>query len=217
MKPKLDTILFDMDNNLVDMNMNYMYKVLKGTFKAVEKEFDYNLADEFWFNSNRSTFASRNLGVSDKRFFKEFGKRDKPQARCKNTKPFYDIDFIDDLRAEGYKTGIVTSAPEYIGEPVVRKIGENRFDVVVYANAMHGIKHKPDPQGLEIALEKLDSKPKNSAYVGDTPGDMLAAKAAKVYPIFTDRKTHFLKHDVDVPLKVSGFYPIGHFLGMKGY
>lgn len=217
MKPRLDTILFDMDNTLVEMDMKHICNVLTGTFNALGKKFDYSLAEKFWFDSGRSYFGSTHLGVDDNEFWKEYRKRNDPEESCKYSTPFDDIDFVDDLKNKEYKTGIVTSAPEYMGKPVVRKIGEHRFDVVVYANSMHGFKHKPDPHGINFALEKLGSKPENSAYVGDTPGDMKASNAAGTFSIFMDRGTHSLKHKVDAQLEVTSLYCIGHFLGMKGY
>jgi HAD superfamily hydrolase (TIGR01549 family) len=216
-KPDLSVILFDMDNTLVDMNMKHIENVLKKTFKALGKEFDYRLAEKFWFCSGRSYFGSTYLGVKDDDFWTAYRKFNTPEDSCKASRPFYDIDFIDDLKNDGYTTGIVTSAPEYMGKPVVEKLGEEKFNVVVYANAMHGFKHKPDPHGILHAIEELGSEPKDCAYVGDTPGDMEAAKRAGVFPIFIDRKTHSIKHSIDVPLKVTSLYCIGSYLGMKGY
>lgn len=217
MKSGLDTILFDLDNTLVETDFNYVCAVIRSTFRTLGKNFDYDTAERFWYCSGRSHFPSERLGVDDERFWKLYRARNMPKNYCSHTEAFDDIDFLDDLKKAGYKTGIVTSSPEYMGKPIVKKIGEGLFDAVVYQNVMHGFRHKPEPDGIFAALEKLDSKPENSAYVGDTEGDMESAKRAGVFPVFIDRRTHSIKHNIDVPLKVTCLYCIGTYLGLEGY
>jgi len=214
---KLDTILFDLDNTLVKTDMKYINKVLKKVIESFEKEFSEDLAEKFWFCSGRSYFGSMELGINDNEFWKKYRDINSSKKNCNFTNPFYDIDFIDYIDNEGFKTGIVTSAPEYMAKPIIEKIGKNRFDIVVYQNAMHGFKHKPHPQGIKFALEKLNSKPENSAYVGDTSGDIKAAERAGVFPIFIDRKTHSIDQKVESPLKITSLYCIGKFLQLEGY
>lgn len=50
------------------------------------------------------------------------------------------------------------------------------FDVIVTSDQCR--RHKPDPEPLRIALERLGGSPATSAYVGDSPFDVQAAKAA---------------------------------------
>ena len=42
---------------------------------------------------------------------------------------------------------------------------------------------KPEPDLLLLALERLGARPEDAAYVGDSPYDMAAAKAASVYAV----------------------------------
>ncbi len=42
---------------------------------------------------------------------------------------------------------------------------------------------KPHPAGIMLALERLNIKPEDAIMVGDSPGDLQAAKAANVYSI----------------------------------
>ena len=44
-------------------------------------------------------------------------------------------------------------------------------------------RHKPDPEPVLKALELLDSEPGESAFVGDSPYDVQAGKAAGVFTI----------------------------------
>ena len=44
-------------------------------------------------------------------------------------------------------------------------------------------RHKPAPDPILKALELLDARPSDAAYVGDSPFDVRAAKAAGVYAV----------------------------------
>jgi pyrophosphatase PpaX len=44
-------------------------------------------------------------------------------------------------------------------------------------------KHKPDPEPLLLAAERMGVDPATAAYVGDSPFDMRAAKAAGMFAV----------------------------------
>jgi len=44
-------------------------------------------------------------------------------------------------------------------------------------------RHKPDPAPLVLALERLGARANDAAYVGDSPFDMQAARAAGLYAV----------------------------------
>jgi len=44
-------------------------------------------------------------------------------------------------------------------------------------------RHKPDPAPLLLGLERLGATPEESAYVGDSPYDMQAARAAGMFGV----------------------------------
>jgi pyrophosphatase PpaX len=44
-------------------------------------------------------------------------------------------------------------------------------------------RHKPDPDPVLEALEKLDAEPVSAAYVGDSPFDIRSAKSANVFSV----------------------------------
>ena len=58
---------------------------------------------------------------------------------------------------------------------------EHLFEVVVGGDET--TEHKPHPAPLLLALDRLGADPADAAYVGDSPFDMQAAKAAGVYAI----------------------------------
>ena len=55
------------------------------------------------------------------------------------------------------------------------------FEVVVCNE--HIVRKKPHPEGLELALEKLQSPSTEAAYVGDAPEDIQMGKSAQVLTV----------------------------------
>ena len=83
------------------------------------------------------------------------------------------------LAAKGYKMGVVTSKVRYTSEEILEGEGLMQyFQFVVGAEDAQN--HKPHPEPLHTALEKLNLAPEEVLYVGDTIVDALAAKAAQM-------------------------------------
>jgi pyrophosphatase PpaX len=87
------------------------------------------------------------------------------------------------LRDEGRRLGIVTAKRLRTVElaldrfPVLR----DAMDVVIGAEDTE--RHKPEPDPVLEALRRLSAAPEDAAYVGDSPFDVRAAKAAGVLAI----------------------------------
>lgn len=81
------------------------------------------------------------------------------------------------LRAQGTATGAVTlQDPDrlrWLLPPTVAEL----LDVVI---TRQDTRPKPAPDGLHAALSQLDVPPERAVYVGDSPTDMTAARAAGV-------------------------------------
>jgi pyrophosphatase PpaX len=88
------------------------------------------------------------------------------------------LDALGALRAEGRELGVVTAkrratlALAFEVLPQLRRY----FDVTVGAEDTE--RHKPHPEPLLAALERLGSDAADAVYVGDSPFDVQAAKAA---------------------------------------
>jgi pyrophosphatase PpaX len=91
-------------------------------------------------------------------------------------------DLLVELKDEGRRLGIVTAKRRKTVELAFAQIPiEHLFETVVGGDETE--QHKPDPEPLLLALERLDAEPEDTAYVGDAPFDVKAAKAAGVYAI----------------------------------
>ena len=92
-------------------------------------------------------------------------------------------DVLRALRAEGRRLGIVTAKRHVTVRLAFDVLRSSRrfFDVVVGADDTE--RHKPHPDPILHALDRLDATPDEAAYVGDSPFDVRAAKAAGVAAI----------------------------------
>ena len=87
------------------------------------------------------------------------------------------------LKAEGRQLGIVTAKRHRtVGLALDRFPAlASAFDVVVGYEDTE--KHKPDPEPVLLAVEKLGGSVEDAVYVGDSPFDIGAAKAAGVFAV----------------------------------
>lgn len=86
---------------------------------------------------------------------------------------------ISSLRAAGHQMGIVTSKGEELAERALRAMRLHEFmDVLIGFDSC--TRHKPDPEPVLIALDKLRRRPSDAAFVGDSPHDIAAGNAAGV-------------------------------------
>ena len=92
------------------------------------------------------------------------------------------VDVLEQLKREGRRLGVVTAKRRPAVERVFAgaRIG-GFFDVVVGSEDTE--RHKPDPEPVLKALELLGAQPADGAYVGDSPFDVAAARAAGVFAV----------------------------------
>ncbi len=84
---------------------------------------------------------------------------------------------LDGLKAAGRRLGIVTSKSRDTTAMAFRAVGlRQHFDVVVTAS--DSTEHKPSPVPLRLCLERLGAEAVGSLYVGDSPVDIEAGRAA---------------------------------------
>ena len=92
------------------------------------------------------------------------------------------LDVLDRLRAEGRRLGIVTAKRHATVELALARLPlREYFETIVAAEDTE--RHKPDPEPILLALERLGARPEQAVYVGDSPFDVGAARAAGVHAI----------------------------------
>jgi pyrophosphatase PpaX len=92
------------------------------------------------------------------------------------------VDMILDLARDGHPMALVTSKVDWLAVHALKLVGLDRaIPVVVGCDSTTN--HKPHPEPVEKALSLLGSAPSSALFVGDSPHDIEAGRAAGVYTI----------------------------------
>jgi pyrophosphatase PpaX len=84
---------------------------------------------------------------------------------------------LERLHSGGYRLAVVTAKRRSTVELAFEHVPLGHlFEVVVGGDETE--RHKPDPEPLLLAAERMGIRPDEAAYVGDSPFDIRAAKAA---------------------------------------
>ena len=91
-------------------------------------------------------------------------------------------DVLVRLKDEGRRLGIVTAKRRVTVELAFNVVPlRHLFETVVGGDETEH--HKPDPEPLLLAAQRLHVEPSDCAYVGDSPLDIRAAKAAGMHAV----------------------------------
>jgi pyrophosphatase PpaX len=91
-------------------------------------------------------------------------------------------DVLVRLYEEGRRLGVVTAKRRDTAQLAFDRVGLGHlFEAVVGGDETE--RHKPDPEPLLLGAERLGADPTETAYVGDSPFDVRAAKAAGMFAV----------------------------------
>jgi pyrophosphatase PpaX len=91
-------------------------------------------------------------------------------------------DVLSELRDRGHRLGIVTAKRRLTVDLAFARLPiEHLFETVVGGDETNA--HKPDPEPLLLAARRMSAEPSDCAYVGDSPFDIRAAKAAGMFAV----------------------------------
>jgi pyrophosphatase PpaX len=86
---------------------------------------------------------------------------------------------VSELRARNYRIGVVTSKSREIAIRGLKLCGlEEIIDAAIFLEDT--LRHKPDPEPIRAALERLSARTETAAYVGDSRHDIEAGRRAGV-------------------------------------
>ncbi len=176
---KTDTVLFDFDGTVMNTN-DVIIASWQHTFRTIDGK-------EREVSEIARTFGEP-IVKTMKRLFPQV-----PVEESLKIYRSYQYDYFDDLvtlfpgmkellvklRKTGYKTGLVTSRMRNTTFRGLEKFElTDLFDAVVTCDDTSV--HKPDPEPVFIALEKLGTKPEKTVMLGDTMYDIMCANNAGV-------------------------------------
>jgi len=209
------TILFDLDGTLIDS----VDLILQSKTYAFESRGLAAPSDPEWLRwlgtPLRSTFARYADGDAEVDRFIAAYREFQTEHHDRLLRPYEGAaEAVAALRAVGHPIGIVTSKSVELSERGLARVGLLDFmDTIVGADSTE--RHKPDPEPVRVALERLAGTPGRAIFVGDSVHDMYAGNAAGVATVaalwgpFTRQDLlpstprYYLDHVRDLPTLVA--------------
>jgi pyrophosphatase PpaX len=175
------TVLFDLDGTLIDSGAIILASFRHATQTVLRREIpDAELAALVGGSNIHDQMRSIDAGQVDElvRVYREHNEplHDELEA-------FEGIEHVlAELRRDGRRLGIVTAKRRKTVELAFAVLPlEHYFDVVVTSDMTE--RHKPDPEPVLTALERLGAGPTEAAFIGDSPFDVACGKAAGVFTV----------------------------------
>jgi pyrophosphatase PpaX len=174
-------VLFDLDGTLIDSGPIILASMRHATKTVLEREF----ADDELLAHVGGWGLHEQMRVFDAARAEElvrcYREHNEPLHAglewCGGIKPV-----LDRLHEEGRRLGLVTTKRRKTVDLAFAALPlERYFEVVVAADDTR--RHKPDPEPLLYAAERLGVSSRECVYVGDAPFDVRAAKAAEMYAV----------------------------------
>lgn len=181
----IKTILFDFDGTIMDTN-EIIIQSWQHTFRTLRGE-EANRDDII------ATFGET-LDYSMENFFPEVSldvslpiyRNFQRENFITNIKLFPGIrELLDELHSRGYTMSMVTSRLRFTTEQALEEFDLGKyFAYVVTADDV--TRPKPDPQAVDMALDRVGGEAESTILIGDTIHDILCAKNAGVTSALVD-------------------------------
>lgn len=108
---------------------------------------------------------------------------------------------LDRLKEHGCKLGVVSNKLQSGVDLVIDQCLPDLFDVMLGESPT--CPRKPDPAGIELAMQVMGAAPIDTVYIGDSPSDMLAAHNAGLFAVAVPwgyhKRTDFPKEGDSAP------------------
>ena len=179
---RFSTVLFDLDGTLIDSGAMILSSFRHATRSVLRRE----IPDEQLL----ATFGGSSL-LEQMRVLDEARVEELVTSYRQHNEPLHSelqacagvLDVVVELGRQGRRLGIVTAKRHSTVELAFAVLPPLRepFEVVVTAEDTE--RHKPDPEPVLHALERLGAEAGTAAYVGDSPFDIGAARAAGVHAV----------------------------------
>jgi pyrophosphatase PpaX len=178
---RFETVLFDLDGTVVDSGAIILASMRHATREVLGR--DYSDAELLQTVGGPGLEAQMHALAPDqvKRLVDVYRAHNEPLhdglEACAGME-----DVLVRLRDEGVHLGIVTAKRRATVELAFARVPIGHlFETVVGGDETR--RQKPDPEPLLLAMERMGADPARAAYVGDSPFDVRAAKAAGMFAV----------------------------------
>ena len=203
-------ILFDLDGTLIDT-----IELILSSARHAFEEWRVRPTDEEWVRGIGTPLVQQLRAYADNddevALLLERYRRYQHAHHDRLTRCYDDVpEVIAALASRGHQLAVVTSKASPIAHQSLAFVGLDQFFPVV-VGFDDTTRHKPDPEPVRVALSRLGVSADQAAFVGDSPHDVHAGKAAGVVTIAAlwgpfDRETladarpdHFIGCMADLP------------------
>ena len=179
---RFPVVLFDLDGTLIDSGPIILASMQHATRTVLGREIAYE--------ELAATVGGQGL-VSQMRSFDPERVDELLEAYRAHNDPLHDtleafdevLALLPQLREEGRRLGIVTAKRHRTVALAFARFPqlEEQVDVVIAYEDTE--LHKPDPDPVVAGVDRLGGEVSQAAYVGDSPFDIRAAKAAGVFAV----------------------------------
>ena len=178
---RFETVLFDLDGTVVDSGAIILASMRHATREVLGRDF----SDEELLQA----VGGPGLEAQFSALAPDHVERLVDVYRAHNEPLHVDLEACDGmedvlvrLRQEGRRLGVVTAKRRSTVELAFDRVPLGHlFETVVGGDETE--RDKPDPEPLLLGAERLGADPAATAYVGDSPFDILAAKAANMFAV----------------------------------
>jgi pyrophosphatase PpaX len=178
---RFQTVLFDLDGTVVDSGAIILASMRHATREVLGRDF----SDEELLQA----VGGPGLEAQFSTLAPDHVERLVDVYRAHNEPLHVDLEACDGmedvlvrLRQEGRRLGVVTAKRRSTVELAFDRVPLGHlFETVVGGDETE--RHKPDPEPLLLGADRLGADPAATAYVGDSPFDVLAAKAANMFAV----------------------------------
>ena len=193
-----DTYIFDLDGTLLDTLGDLAFSVNATLKKYGLKQRSVEEVCSFVGNGLKNLMK---LAIGEER--EDFPKiledlKSFYKDHCEDTTKPYDgiLPLLETLKANEKKIAIVSNKADFAVKQLADTYFKGLVDVAIGENEDGGIRKKPAPDSVLLAMKSLNANPASTVYIGDSDVDIKTAKNAYLPCICVTwgfRKENFLR------------------------